>query len=354
MTLNLLPQSIQNWGIAALICLVTFFGTKLIFKLLLGRMTAWSRHHQKRWNALFLSVLEETHSIFFLVLGLGVSAQFLSFSNRTLDIIEKALLIGLLIQLGFWGDALLKKSFELSVNQSQSHSTHGVKSSLHWLRIVARIVMFGALLLTIFQTIGINITALIAGLGVGGVAIALAVQNILGDVFASLSIVLDRPFEIGDFIVVGNHKGSIEKIGLKTTRVRSLSGEQLIFPNSDLLQSRIQNFKRMTERRISFVLNLTYQIPSKLMREVPDMVRKIVESQTGVRWERTHFSSFTESSLQIETIYWVLNPDYNFYMDIQQNINLLIMDLFEAQKIQFAHPTRTLIVRSNQNENSGA
>jgi small-conductance mechanosensitive channel len=347
MDLNNWQQSIQSWVTAFLICFGTFFGTKLFFKLILKRLAAWSQLHPARWSKLVVFVLQETHSFFFLVLSVGVSAQFLTLSDRILDLVEKCLLVAVTLQVGLWGDVALKKSFELSQEHNPSNSSQGRNSSLHWLKLVARIVLFGALLLTILQTIGINITALIAGLGVGGVAIALAVQNILGDVFASLSIVLDRPFEIGDFIVVGDHKGTIEKIGLKTTRVRSLSGEQLIFPNSDLLQSRIQNYKRMSERRISFTLQVTYQTPPKLLREIPDLVRKIVQIQTGVRWERTHFSSFSESALQIETVYWVLSPDYNTYMDIQQNINLSLLETFEERGIQFAHPTRTLVIKED-------
>jgi small-conductance mechanosensitive channel len=196
------------------------------------------------------------------------------------------------------------------------------------------------------DSLGVNITALVASLGVGGIAVALAVQNILGDLFASLSILLDRPFEVGDFIVVtGDHMGTIEKIGLKTTRVRSLSGEQLIFPNSDLLQSRVKNFKRMQERRVVLNYGLVYGTPAELLAKIPEMTRSIIEQEKQVRFERSHFARLGSSALELEAIYWILDPDYNLYMDIQQRIALNMYNAFNAAGIVFALPTQFLHVR---------
>jgi len=179
-------------------------------------------------------------------------------------------------------------------------------------------------------------------LGVGGIAVALAVQNILGDLFASLSIVLDKPFVIGDFIVVDTFVGTVEHIGLKTTRLRSLSGEQVIFSNTDLLGSRIRNYKRMYERRVVFTLGLVYQTPMEKVESVGKILQEIIELEPQARFDRAHFKEFGDSALVYEIVYFIKTSDFNAYMDAQQRINLAIMQRFEEQGISFAYPTRTV------------
>ncbi len=173
------------------------------------------------------------------------------------------------------------------------------------------------MLLLALDNLGVDVTALVAGLGVGGIAVALAVQSILGDLFASLSIVLDKPFVIGDFIIVGDLLGTVENVGIKTTRVRSLSGEQLIFSNADLLNSRIRNYGRMYERRVVFTVGVTYDTPRHKLEDF---------------------------SLDFETVYYVQDPAYNLYMDIQQAINLELYQRFADEGIEFAYPTQTLFL----------
>jgi len=175
--------------------------------------------------------------------------------------------------------------------------------------------------------------------------VALAVQNILGDLFASLSIVLDKPFAVGDFLIIDEHMGAVENVGLKTTRVRSLSGEQLVFSNADLLKSRIRNFGRMFERRVVFKIGVTYQTPRDKLQRIPAMIREAIQRQDKVRFDRSHFQAYGDYALTFETVYYVLSPDYNQYMDIQQAINLEIHEAFEAEGIEFAYPTQTLFLQ---------
>jgi small-conductance mechanosensitive channel len=206
------------------------------------------------------------------------------------------------------------------------------------------LVVWAAVLLVLLDNLGVNITTLIAGLGVGGIAVALAAQNVLGDLFSSLSIVLDKPFVVGDFIVVGDFLGSVEHVGLKTTRLRSLSGEQVVFSNTDLLNSRIRNYGRMFERRIVSSIGVTYQTPVAKLRRIPEIIREIVEEQDRVRFDRAHFQTFADSALTFEIVYYVLTPDYNYYMDVQQNINLALFERLAAEGVEFAYPTRTVFV----------
>jgi small-conductance mechanosensitive channel len=199
------------------------------------------------------------------------------------------------------------------------------------------------------DNVGIKVTALVAGLGVGGIAIALAVQNILGDLFASLSIVLDKPFVVGDFVILGEFMGNVEHVGLKTTRVRSLSGEQIVFSNNDLLSSRLRNFGRLRERRALFTLGVTYQTPREKLQKIPGMIKQAIESIEKTRFDRSHFKSYGAFSLDFETVYYVLGADYALYMDIQQKINLQIHEMFENEGIEFAYPTQTVFVEKGEN-----
>ena len=208
-------------------------------------------------------------------------------------------------------------------------------------------------ILIALDNIGVNITTLIAGLGISGIAVALAVQNILGDLFASFSIVLDKPFVIGDFIIVDDYLGTVEHVGLKTTKIRSLSGEQLVFSNADLLKSRIRNYKRMNERRDVFTIGVLYQTPHEILSQIPKMICKIIENQAQVRFDRAHFKEYGDYSLKFEVVYWIQNPDYNVYMDTQQSINLDIFKHFKEAGVEFAYPTQTLLLQSPISVSSG-
>jgi len=200
----------------------------------------------------------------------------------------------------------------------------------------------------ILDNLGIKISALMAGLGIGGVAVALASQTVLGDIFHYFTIFFDRPFEIGDFIVIGEFMGTVEHIGIKTTRIRSLGGEQLVFSNTDLSNSRVRNYKRMEQRRVLFKFNLTYDTPLEQIREVPGMVRRIIESLEGTLFDRAHFASYGDFALVFENAYYVLTSDFNRYMDIQQEINLKLMKEFKDRGISFAFPTQTLVINQQQ------
>ena len=200
----------------------------------------------------------------------------------------------------------------------------------------------------LLDNLGVNITALVAGLGVGGIAVALAVQTILGDLFASLSIVVDKPFVVGDFLIVRDLLGSVEHVGLKTKRLRSLSGEQLVFSNSDLLNSRIRNYGRMYERRVAFDIGVTYQAPREKLVKIPEIIREAVEKQQKTRFDRSHFKAYGDFSLLFESVYFVLESDYNKYMDVQQAINLYIHECFETEAIEFAYLTQTVFLKNSK------
>lgn len=251
-----------------------------------------------------------------------------------------------LLQAGVWGSRavreLVERRFAAGPGQAEDLARQTIGKMV---ALAARVVLWAVLVLLALDNLGVNITALVAGLGVGGVAVALATQNILGDLFASVSILLDKPFVPGDFVVVADFKGTVEHIGVKTTRVRSLDGEQIVFSNNDLLQSRLRNFRRMNERRVLFKLNVDYATSAEQIESIPPLLRQIVEAQQGIRFDRAHFASYGDSSLLFEVVYFVLTPDYNRYMDVQQAINLEIYRRFAASGVAFAYPTHTVVLK---------
>ena len=283
-----------------------------------------------------------------LLLAVYGGSTVLDLHPKPMQIIEIALIVSLLFQAGIWGNRIINY-FIGNFLLKRGIVARDNKSIPAILRFAGRMLLWITIFLLALDNLGVNITTLLAGLGVGGIAIALALQNILGDLFASLSIMLDRPFEDGDFITVGDFLGTVEHIGLKTTRLRSLSGEENIFSNADLLQSRIRNYKRMSERRSVFSIGVTYQTPLEKLKRIPSIMKSIIEHQNRTRFDRAHFKEYGDSSLNFEVVYYVLSPDYNLYMDIQQNINLELYKSFEHEQIEFAYPTRTLMMASKSN-----
>lgn len=223
----------------------------------------------------------------------------------------------------------------------------GAATASHMVTLLARITLWALGGLFVLSNLGIEITSLIAGLGIGGIAIAFALQGILSDLFASFSIYFDKPFRIGDFVTIGNDSGTIEKIGIKSTRIRALTGEELVVSNAELTTARVQNYKKMAERRIAFRFGITYDASSAQVQKVIDIISDIIENAEGAQLDRAHFVEFGDSALNFEVVYYVTSPDYAQYLDIQQSVNFQLMDALEQEGIEFAFPTRTVYVKNS-------
>ena len=339
----LFHNSLQQWLTAAGVTVAVLLAVHLFKRVLLRRLCAIAEHTSTRIDNSLAEALGGTRLWLWVLPALSLATRPLVVPERSLEALHAAAMVSFFLQVGLWAGRLLEFWIEHSRRQARE-ADPATATSLGALGFVGKVVLWSLLLLVILDNLGIDVTALVAGLGVGGVAVALATQNILGDLFASMSIVVDKPFVLGDFIVVGEYAGTVEKIGLKTTRIRSLSGEQLVFSNADLLGSRVRNYKRMAERRIVFSFGVLYDTRPEQLRAIPAMVREAVEAQQDTRFDRAHFHKFGESSLDFEAVYWVRTPDYNQYMDIQQGINLALFERFGEAGIGFAFPTRTLHV----------
>lgn len=341
--LTFYSNSLRAWLVALAIAVLAVLAMRLVRAVAERQLARLAGRTDTDLDDVLVAAIRGTRPWFLVIVAVWAGSLSLVLPGHLMDVLATITILASLVQLGIWMSAAIRRYVG-----AQSERTVDVDparvTTMRAVGFLASVAVWTIILLVALDNMGIDVTALIAGLGVGGIAVALALQNILGDLFASLSIVLDKPFVYGDFIVVGDMAGTVEHVGLKTTRVKSLSGEQLIFSNSDLLQSRVRNYKRMAERRILFKVGVTYQTPRAVLERIPEMLGAAVEAQPETRLDRAHFSAFGPSSLDFEIVYYVLSSDYGTYMDRQQAINLEVVRRFEDAGIEFAYPTQTLFV----------
>ncbi len=276
---------------------------------------------------------------------------------RTLNIspdVGNILNIASVFVITFFAIRLITSILDFSITSySSMHEAGDQKTKqLKSLSALARFLVWGIGLIFLLDNLGFDISAVIAGLGIGGIAVALAAQSILGDLFSYFTIFFDKPFELGDYILVGDKNGTVEHIGIKTTRIRALSGEQLVFSNTDLTSSRIHNFKKLQKRRITFQIGVIYETHEEKLQKISDIVEKIIKEEQNAQFDRGHFKSFGDFSLNFEFVYYVLSADYAKYMDVQQVINYKIFEQFSKEGIEFAYPTQTLFMNKINGEDS--
>jgi small-conductance mechanosensitive channel len=335
-------NSLQAWLTAAITAAALFVVLMLLRRVAALRLSVIAERTTNRVDDMIVSMLAETRLLVLFAISLyfGMGTLNLGAINRYLTTGAKLLFLW---QVALWGGAAV--AFWVKHYMTNRTSLHDRASiaMVSALGVGAKLVLWVLVGMTALKSaFDIEITALITGLGVGGIAIALAVQNILGDLLAALAIVFDKPFDVGDSIAVDKLNGTVEHIGLKTTRIRSVDGEQVVVGNGDLLKSRLRNFKRMRERRMLFHLDVTFDTPVDVLARLPKIVEEIITAQSPVRFDRSHVASFGESAIRIETVYFVLDPDYTLFMNIQQAINLEILRRFAAENVRFAFPSRTV------------
>jgi small-conductance mechanosensitive channel len=337
-------NSVQAWLVAGIVFAV--IGTTLfIVRTMLARHLAKvAERTVTTADDAIVDLLRRTRYFFILTAAVAGAMLFVEIPERARDVGRVLGTIALIVQIAIWGNGLITFWFR-NYAERKAESDISSRSTIAAFSFVARAFLWIMLALVALNRLGYDVTALITGLGVGGIAVALAVQNVLGDLFGALAIVLDKPFVVGDTIGVDAFTGTVEHVGLKTTRIRSVDGELLVFSNADLLRSRIRNFKRMQERRVVFMLGVTYDTPPDTVARIPTIIREAVEAQEQVRFDRSHFRSYGDSTLNFETVYVVLTADYLVYADLHQAINLTILRRFAEEKIEFAYPTRTLVMK---------
>ncbi len=344
-----LDNSLLNWLLAVIITIFALVLLRYLKGFVVRQLNRLAKLTKNDIDNFIAKLLGKTRTVFLLALAVYIGSLVLTMSTAVRSVISSVIFIALLFQAAIWGNALI--DYWIDNYRKREELSAGSVTMLATLNYIGRLVLWSIVVLLALDNMNIEVTALIAGLGVSSIAVALAVQNILGDLFASLSIVFDKPFEIGDFIIVDNYLGTVENIGLRSTRMRSLSGEQLVLSNADLLSSRIRNYKRMQERRVLFTLGVTYDTPYEKLKLIPEIVENIISAQENARFDRAHFKAYGAYSLDFEVVYYMLISDYAVYMDTQQEINLALFKAFAEQGIEFAFPTQTLLL---QQENAQA
>ncbi|NLY91261.1 MAG: mechanosensitive ion channel family protein [Firmicutes bacterium] len=331
-----------------LITLAIFLGGAVFLsffkKILLAKFRRWAERTEKGF---FASIIKNGEQNLLPLAYVGLfylSVYHLSLSPLWLKIINSLSLTLLVIFSVRYLLALLSRGLEYYLIHHEMDANK--KYVFRIILKILQLLVWTLALIILLDNLGVQISALVAGLGIGGIAVALAAQVLLSDLFSYFTIYFDRPFEVGDYIVIDSFSGTVENIGLKTTRIRSLTGEELIFSNTDLTSSRLRNYKRMSRRRISFTIGVSYQTEAAQVKEIPQILANIIKSIPDTELNRAHFSSFGEYSLRFDVVYYVLSRDYIKYMDIQEQINLKIIDEFSKRGIKFAYPTQTLYLRN--------
>lgn len=348
-----LGNSVETWLWALGGALVLALAFNFVLKRFIRSFARFAEKTETDLDDLVSALVEKTSIVLIIIFSVYVATFFLDLTQQIKEFRNSVIVICLLVQVGFWGGGFIdyyvtKKLADVGAGEGAS-ITH-----IRSLGFFAKSILWIILVILAIDNLGFDPTTIIAGLGVGGIAVALALQNVLGDLIASLSIIFDKPFEVGDFIVVDSMSGDVEHIGLKTTRLRSLSGEQLVLSNNDLLQSRIKNYKRMNTRRILFSLGVVYETSYDNLARIPGLIREIIDTEPKAKFGRAHFSSYGDFALNYDIVYFVLTPSFDDYMDIQQNVNLRIFKRFSEEGIEFAYPTRKVFLDSVQAASSSA
>jgi len=334
-------NTIADWLVAGILGLAVWSGLSLMRRLIAARAKRAAGHRSTPVR-LFFYLAGNTRQFLFLALALDVGQESLTLSPRLQHVVSNLVLMLVLLQAGLWAGRSLR--FYLELKEMERGSDRLFAGSLDIINFVARTLIWSLLILVALDNLGVNITALLAGLGVGGVAVALALQNILGDLFASLSIALDKPFVVGDSLNIDTFTGAVEHIGIKTTRLRSETGEQIILSNADILKSRVRNYGRMPEQRVLTTLRVAYATPMETLAGIPALLEGIVRGQASARFERCHLKSLGESSLQFELSYFAQQPKLNPLLDLQQVVNFQIINEFRRLGIEFALPTQRVVL----------
>lgn len=339
---SIFGNSIYSYLSSLAIFIAGIAGVYVFKRYILARLKKWAESTTTKIDDLLVQSLQKSLVPILYFGSLYVALHSLVLSPKFERVIDVAAII--VVTLLIVRSITTAVSFGLHSYLREESGSESGERQLKGVGNLANFLIWALAVVFILDNLGVRVSAVVAGLGIGGVAVALAAQAVLGDLFSYFVIFFDKPFVIGDFIVVGDKMGTVEYVGIKTTRIRSLSGEQLVFSNTDLTNSRVHNFKKMEKRRVVFKLGVVYQTPMEKLKAIPSIVKDIIVAQEDTTFDRGHFAAYGDFSLNFEFVYFVTGADYNKYMDIQQAINLAIFEVFEREGIAFAYPSQTVFV----------
>jgi len=337
----------NNSGYDYLVAVLIFLGLILALKIfqviILSRLYKLAKKTATKFDDTLIEVFKAIKPPFYFFIAIYLGLKTLVVSDLVMTIIKVIVLVAVVYEIIRAIEKILDYFINRYFEKTGNNKVHS-QSMIKTLQLIAKMILWILGVTLILANLGIDVTSLVASLGIGGLAVALALQSVLSDLFSSFSIYIDKPFQVGDFIKIGADMGEVEKIGLKSTRIRTLLGEELVVANKELTTARVQNFKRMKKRRESFSLGVVYNTDTKKINTIPKMVEEIIKKVEGAEFDRCHFAKFADSSLNFDIVYYIDSPDYVAYMDIKQEINLAIFNKFATEKIEFAYPTQTIVL----------
>jgi len=345
LTKSIGPNTIQSLLIAIITFIVVYIALTVFWKVLLKRLRIIAKKTKIKADDVVLDVLEGVGQLFYIAIALFVSVQSLALSPAIGTIIKAVFLIAVVSEVIKLADRVIHYSLVKgmqSKHKSMSADEEAKISGVFSIFIKFGLWSIGGLL--ILSNLGFNVTSLIAGLGIGGLAISLALQNVLGDMFSSLSIAVDKPFQEGDFIVVGDNKGTVKHVGIKTTRLEALEGEEIVISNTELTTARVQNYRKLKKRRVVFTVGVEYGTPTEKLKKIPGIIKQCIANAGKTEFDRCHFVEFGDSNLNYEIVYYIESKEYIDYVDAQQKMNISILDEFAKEGIEMAFPTQTIHV----------
>ena len=325
----------ENYAVSISAFIISFIFLIISKKIIIWNIKKISKKLGK--NDYLSEIVNRVHWFFFFIVSVYFSIQFVEIPVIINDIVSYIFIISSV----YYAVRILQ-------GISENFIEHVIKDKLedqHIIGFIQKVVKYTIWLFGFFiavSNLGYDITALIAGIGIGGIAIAFALQNILSDIFSSITIYFDKPFRVGDFIIVNDTMGTVDKIGIKSTRIKSLTGEEIVMNNKALTEAKISNYRKMEKRRVSFSLGVVYGTPKSKLEKIPSIIQKIIEDTNNIAFGRCHFKEFGDFSLNFETVFFVESGVYLDYMDSIQKINLEIVSAFENENIEMAFPTQTI------------
>jgi small-conductance mechanosensitive channel len=328
--------------------LLWFVGLMIVFKIfklvILARLNDLSEKTKSDIDDFAIKMVKELKPPFYLIIAFYIAIRPLTLNELVGKVVFGLFIIVLIFQAILIAQKIIDYILERKIlkNIEDAEDAQNKRAVIKLLSKIVKIVLWAIGILMVLSNLGVDVTSLMAGLGVGGIAVAFALQGVLGDLFASFSIFIDQPFKVGDYVQAGTESGTIKKVGMKTSRIKTLSGEELVVPNVDIGSARVRNFSRMEKRRIKYDIGVVYGTSSKKLKEIPGIIKKIVDKEKDASFGRVRFTNFGDSALIFEVLYHINKSDFDLYLEVQERINLGIYEEFEKNKIEFAFPTQTL------------
>lgn len=337
-------NSFEEWAIALLVLIGILIFLYLFRSILLGKLRKLANQTSSQVDNILIEGISKTSPLFYVFIAIWGASQFLLLPDLVVDIINWVTLAIVL----YYATIILQKLAEYLIETHIFGKAKGDKDSTliikRFINQLVKLVIWIIAILLLLQNLGIEISVLLGGLGVAGLAITFGIQNILEDILSFFSIYFDKPFQIGDFVAIGDKMGTIKAVGVKSTRIETLQGEELVVSNKELTSTQIHNHKKMQERRVVFHFGVTYETKYKKLKRINKIVEQIFENVENARLDRIHFQDYGDFSLNYEVVYYVTTRDYDVYMDIQEKINLALFKAFEEEGIDFAYPTKRVLL----------